>query len=59
MRGEPPSPLAPPAGCAFHTRCPYAIPRCTLERPPMRPVAGVIVACHRAEEVLADPTPAH
>jgi dipeptide transport system ATP-binding protein len=59
VRGEPPSPLAPPAGCAFHTRCPYAIARCTLERPPMRPVAGITVACHRAEEVLADPTPAH
>jgi len=59
VRGEPPSPLAPPAGCAFHTRCPYAVPRCTLERPLMRPVAGVTVACHRAEEVLAEAPPAH
>jgi dipeptide transport system ATP-binding protein len=40
VRGEPPSPLAPPAGCAFHTRCPHAIPRCTLERPAMRPSPG-------------------
>ena len=59
VRGEPPSPLAPPPGCAFHARCPYAIARCTSERPPLRPVGGVSVACHRAEDVLADPLPAH
>ena len=55
VRGEPPSPLAPPSGCPFHHRCPYAVPRCTLERPPLRDVAGVAVACHRAEDVLGDP----
>ena len=59
VRGEPPSPLAPPGGCPFHTRCPFAIERCTVERPPMRPVGATIVACHRAEEVLADPMPVH
>jgi dipeptide transport system ATP-binding protein len=59
VRGEPPSPLAPPSGCPFHARCPYAIERCVVERPPMRPVGGVLVACHRAEDVLADPPPAH
>ncbi len=55
VRGEPPSPLAPPSGCPFHHRCAYAIPRCTLERPPLRDIAGVAVACHRAEDVLGDP----
>ena len=59
VRGEPPSPLAPPSGCPFHARCPYAIERCVAERPPMRPVGGVMVACHRAEDVLADPPPVH
>jgi len=59
VRGEPPSPLAPPSGCPFHTRCPYAIERCVAERPSMRPVGGVLVACHRAEDVLADPVPVH
>jgi dipeptide transport system ATP-binding protein len=59
VRGEPPSPLSPPSGCAFHQRCPFAIARCTLERPAMRPVAGVTVACHRAEEILAEPAAPH
>jgi len=57
VRGEPPSPLAPPSGCPFHARCPYAIERCVAERPPMRPVATVRVACHRAEDVFADAPP--
>jgi peptide/nickel transport system ATP-binding protein len=33
LSGEPPSPLAPPAGCAFHPRCPIRRPRCAAERP--------------------------
>lgn len=49
--GELPSPLAVPRGCAFHTRCPYAIDRCKFERPLLRPLDGREVACHRAEEV--------
>ena len=44
--GETPSPLAPPAGCAFHTRCPQAQARCRQEVPVLRAVAGRLVACH-------------
>ncbi|HVM78193.1 MAG TPA: peptide ABC transporter ATP-binding protein [Stellaceae bacterium] len=50
LKGELPSPLSPPAGCAFHTRCPFAKARCSSERPALRPVAGRDVACHFAEE---------
>jgi dipeptide transport system ATP-binding protein len=46
--GEPPSPLNPPAGCAFHTRCPLAVARCRSEVPALRTVAGREVACHLA-----------
>jgi len=52
LRGELPSPLNPPSGCAFHTRCPYAVERCRAEVPALRPVGAVRVACHRAEELL-------
>jgi dipeptide transport system ATP-binding protein len=50
LAGEPPSPLAPPPGCAFHPRCPRAAERCRVEAPVLRPVAGREVACHRADE---------
>jgi len=40
LAGEPPSPLAPPAGCAFHPRCPIGRPRCATERPPLARAAG-------------------
>jgi dipeptide transport system ATP-binding protein len=52
LGGEIPSPLDPPTGCAFHTRCPQATERCGIERPKMRVVAGREVACHHAEEVI-------
>jgi dipeptide transport system ATP-binding protein len=48
--GEMPSPLAPPRGCAFHTRCPLAQARCKAEVPPLREVAGRRVACHVVTE---------
>jgi peptide/nickel transport system ATP-binding protein len=49
-RGEPPSPLAPPGGCAFHPRCPLAEPRCAQERPlPRRVGPGRVAACHALE----------
>lgn len=51
ISGEPPNPLAPPAGCAFHPRCPYATPRCSGEVPPLRTVEGRQVACHYAETI--------
>ena len=45
--GEPPSPIAPPSGCRFRTRCPRADQRCSDEVPELRAVApGQFVACH-------------
>ncbi|MBI4271398.1 MAG: dipeptide ABC transporter ATP-binding protein [Candidatus Rokubacteria bacterium] len=46
LAGEVPSPLAPPAGCRFHPRCPHALDRCTTEAPALRPEGGRRVACH-------------
>jgi oligopeptide transport system ATP-binding protein len=49
LPGETPSPIAPPAGCPFHPRCPLAEGRCRLDPPPLREVApGHQVACHLA-----------
>lgn len=49
-RGEVPSPLNPPRGCAFHPRCPLATEICSSERPILRRVAsGAEAACHHAE----------
>lgn len=50
MDGDLPNPINPPSGCKFHTRCPYAQPRCSSERPTLQG-AGHQVACHRAEEL--------
>jgi peptide/nickel transport system ATP-binding protein len=51
LRGDLPSPIRPPSGCRFRTRCPYAIARCAAEVPALRPFANALVACHRAEEI--------
>ncbi len=49
VRGELPSPLAPPAGCAFHPRCPVAVDRCRSVLPPLAPLRdGRLAACHVA-----------
>ena len=48
--GEVPSPITPPTGCAFHPRCPLAGPRCTAERPELKPAGDAMVACHAVEE---------
>ena len=47
IEGDVPSPMNPPPGCHFHTRCPYAVERCRTEEPPLREVEpGRWVACH-------------
>jgi dipeptide transport system ATP-binding protein len=51
VRGELPSPVDPPPGCAFASRCPYAADQCRAERPALRAVEGRLVACHFAEEI--------
>jgi len=51
LRGELPSPIDPPSGCRFRTRCPYVIDRCRAEVPLLRPLGYAEVACHRAEEL--------
>ncbi len=49
--GEPPSPVAPPAGCRFHPRCPNADDLCAREEPQLRSMgAGHFVACHHPVE---------
>jgi len=50
VAGEVPNPLDPPAGCAFHPRCPYANERCRHEAPALQAVDGATVACHAVEE---------
>ncbi|MCP4469797.1 MAG: dipeptide ABC transporter ATP-binding protein [Gammaproteobacteria bacterium] len=45
LSGEPPSPLAPPPGCAFAPRCPRVQDKCTQQAPALEPVDGVEIAC--------------
>jgi peptide/nickel transport system ATP-binding protein len=51
--GSPPPISARPPGCAFHPRCAYAVEQCRTERPALREVGTVTVACHRAEELVS------
>jgi oligopeptide/dipeptide ABC transporter ATP-binding protein len=46
VQGEVPSPLAPPAGCRFHPRCPQAMPRCSTEVPRLGWIGDRAAACH-------------
>jgi oligopeptide/dipeptide ABC transporter ATP-binding protein len=47
LQGDVPSPIKPPPGCHFHTRCPYVFDRCRVETPLLREVKpGQMVACH-------------
>ena len=56
IKGEPPSPIDPPSGCRFRTRCPRATDQCALEVPQPRELApGHLVACHHP---LTEPAPA-
>jgi oligopeptide/dipeptide ABC transporter ATP-binding protein len=50
LQGDVPSPINPPPGCTFHTRCPFAFDRCKVERPALKAAAdGRQVACHLVE----------
>jgi dipeptide transport system ATP-binding protein len=53
VRGELPSPVDTPPGCAFASRCPHAAERCRAERPALRAVDGRLVACHFAEDLAS------
>ena len=51
LKGDVPSPINPPTGCRFHTRCQYAFDRCRVEEPPLAPIPtalapGHLAACH-------------
>jgi dipeptide transport system ATP-binding protein len=51
-KGELPSPLDPPKGCVFSTRCPYVTDLCRTQRPLLRPLDRRLVACHYSERLL-------
>jgi oligopeptide/dipeptide ABC transporter ATP-binding protein len=51
LGGEPPSAFEMPSGCAFRTRCAYAVARCAEERPGLREYRGAVVACHLVGEL--------
>ena len=59
LKGELPSPLNPPPGCVFSTRCPQATERCRVERPALRELAGRLLACHLAEQFVEPAAPQH
>jgi peptide/nickel transport system ATP-binding protein len=55
LRGDVPSPINPPKGCRFHTRCPYVFDRCRMEEPELRPIEiGHFAACHLNELPAAE-----
>ena len=59
LTGDLPSALDPPAGCRFHTRCPYVIDRCRVEHPLLvSDAGGHAAACHRVSELPPFTAPA-
>jgi oligopeptide/dipeptide ABC transporter ATP-binding protein len=53
LSGDLPSPLRPPTGCCFRTRCRHAVARCAAEVPELRAFDNALVACHLAEDLRA------
>lgn len=56
LKGDVPSPINPPTGCRFHTRCPYAFDRCAKEEPVLHTIPGQShqAACHLAQDGAID-----
>ena len=58
LKGEPPSPLNPPVGCRFHTRCPYAQKECREQEPELKPAGSSReVACHLIDGTIQASAP--
>lgn len=52
LKGDVPSPIDPPSGCRFHTRCPFAVDKCKVEEPVLRELnSNHFVSCHFAESL--------
>jgi glutathione transport system ATP-binding protein len=56
IAGSPPNMLRPPSGCAFRTRCPYAIDACAGDLPELQPIGNAQSACIRANELVLEAT---
>jgi peptide/nickel transport system ATP-binding protein len=55
LKGDVPSPINPPKGCRFNTRCPYVFDRCRTDEPALKPMAdGHVAACHLHELPAAE-----
>ena len=60
LAGDPPSPINPPPGCRFASRCPFAVEQCTKETPPLRAVNdNHLIACHLVDENGVPPQRRH
>ena len=56
LTGDVPSPINPPLGCHFHTRCQYAMPRCKVDVPALREVKpGHLASCHLHDDGVRFP----